>query len=134
MFSAAFDGGAFGVIFGCCRQTARTPVTIEHVQRVDDTGAYKNGDLWWVRPIGKTQVIRKILGEIILRNGQRTLSWEKGHILCHFWFFQAIFGALDDTQFSLCVVEGWGAALTPGVKLPGVGPPGVGVSAQALAH
>ena len=43
----------------------------------------------------------------------------------HFLFFRAIFGALDDTQFLLCVVEGRGVALTPGVNLPGVGPPRV---------
>ena len=43
-----------------------------------------------------------------------------------FGFFRAIFfGALDDKQFLLCVVEGRGVALTPGVKLPGVGPPRV---------
>ena len=34
------------------------------------------------------------------------------------------FGALDGTQFLLCVVEGWWVALTPGVELPGVGPSG----------
>ena len=52
----------------------KTQVTIEHVQRVDETVARANGDLWWLPPDGKTQVIRKILGEIILRNGQQTLS------------------------------------------------------------
>ena len=41
-----------------------------------------------------------------------------------FGFFWKIFGALDDAQFLLCVVEGLGVALTPGVELPGVGPPG----------
>ena len=35
-----------------------------------------------------------------------------------------IFGALDGTQFLLCVVEGRWVALTPGVELPGVGPSG----------
>ena len=34
------------------------------------------------------------------------------------------FGALDGTQFLLCVVEGRWVALTPGVELPGVGPSG----------
>ena len=48
-------------------------------------------------------------------------------------FLGWIFGALDGTQFLLCVVEGREVALTPGVELPGVGPPGAGVSAQALA-
>ena len=36
-------------------------------------------------------------------------------------------------SFLLCVVEGRGVALTPGVELPGVGSPGAGVSALALA-
>ena len=49
---------------------------------------------------------------------------EKGRILRHFWFFMEIFGALDVTQFLLCVVEGRWVALTPGVELPGVGPSG----------
>ena len=58
----------------------------------------------------------------------------KGRVLRHFsHFLVPIFQALDDTQFLLCVVEGRGVALTPGVGLPGVGPPGAGVSAQALA-
>ena len=53
---------------------SKTQVTIEHVQRVDETVARANGVLWWLPPDGKTQVIRKILGDIILKNGQRTLS------------------------------------------------------------
>ena len=40
-------------------------------------------------------------------------------------FLGRFFGALDDTQFLLCVVEGREVALTPGVKLLGVGPPRV---------
>ena len=48
-------------------------------------------------------------------------------------FFRLVFGALDGTQFLLCVVEGRGVALTPGVELPGVRPPGAGVSAHPLA-
>ena len=36
-------------------------------------------------------------------------------------FRAMIFWALDDEEFF--VVEGRGVALTPGVKLPGVGPP-----------
>ena len=38
---------------------------IEHV-----TDAYKNGDLWWVRPVGNMQVVRNLLEELILKNGQ----------------------------------------------------------------
>ena len=34
------------------------------------------------------------------------------------------FGALDGTQFLLCVVDCRWVALTPGVELPGVGPSG----------
>ena len=49
----------------------------------------------------------------------------KGRILRHFWFIvDFFFGALDGTQFLLCVVEGRWVALTPGVELPGVGPSG----------
>ena len=55
------------------------------------------------------------------------------HFASFFGLFRYFFGALDGTQFLLCVVEGREVALTPGVELPGVGPPGAGVSAQALA-
>ena len=63
----------------------KTQVTIEHAQRADETDADENGDLWWVRPVGM-KVIRKILGEIILRNGQRTLSLcgDRTHLYFHF--------------------------------------------------
>ena len=47
----------------------KTQVMIEHV--ID---AYKNGDLWWVRPVGNMQVLRKVLEELILKNGQMVLS------------------------------------------------------------
>ena len=55
------------------------------------------------------------------------------HFALFFDFLGLFFEALDDIQFLLCVVEGRGVALTPGVELPGVRPPGAGVSAQALA-
>ena len=55
------------------------------------------------------------------------------HFASFFDFLEKIFGALEGTQFLLCVVKGRGVALTPGVELPGVRPPGAGVSAQALA-
>ena len=46
----------------------KTQVKFEHV-----TDVYRNGDLWWVRLVGTVQVIGKFLGEIIFKNGQRTL-------------------------------------------------------------
>ena len=48
---------------------------------------------------------------------------EKGRIFRHFWIFCGdFFGALNGTQFLLCVVEGRWVALTPGVELLGVEP------------
>ena len=51
-------------------------------------------------------------------------SSEGTHFASFLVYCGIFFGALDGTQFLLCVVEGRWVALTPGVELPGVGPSG----------